>query len=146
MRRISSTVAIITAETDVPVGVTVTSVTSVAMDPPLLLVCLNRKLRLNQMVRDTATFGVNFLTTQHGDVAQTFGQNDSDERFEVGAWDRTGNAPILRDALASLICQTVDHMEAGTHTIFVGRPVNVQVGEGAPLLYHAAGYGRFHPH
>lgn len=142
MRRVSASVAVITAPApDGAVGATATSVTSVAMDPPLLLVCLNRRIRLNAAVRTARRFGVNFLAVHQQPLAQRHGGGG--EALDVEEWDRDGDVPLLRDALVTLACETVEEIEAGTHTIFLARPTTVRLGSGAPLLYHAARYGHF---
>lgn len=145
MRRVSASVAVITAPApDGPVGATATSVTSVAMDPPLLLVCLNRRIRLNPAVRAARRFGVNFLAAHQQPLAQRHGGGS--EGFAAEQWDRGGDIPLLRDALVTLACETVEEIEAGTHTIFLARPAAIRLGSGTPLLYHAARYGGFAAH
>ncbi|WP_375195388.1 flavin reductase family protein [Sphingobium sp.] len=143
MRRIASTVAVVTARfgTDLG-GATVTSATSVTMEPPTLLVCINRSTRLHAIARASGRFAVNYLAKQHRDVAAVFGGGVAEDRFAVGRWDRAAPSPALEDALARLSCRLEDAVECGTHSIFMGRVEAACLGEGEPLLYCQGNYAR----
>lgn len=146
MRLVASTVAVVTAghEGDVG-GATVTSVTSVSMDPPTLLVCVNRSVRLNTLLQAAGAFRVNYLGRSHEEVARAFGGSSVPDRFRVGRWDLdAAPAPELVDALAQISCRLEGAFECGTHTIFVGAVSEVKLNSGAeePLLYCNGGYAR----
>lgn len=145
MRLVASTVAVVTAghEGDVG-GATVTSVTSVSMDPPTLLVCVNRSVRLNTLLQAAGAFRVNYLGRGHEEVARAFGGGSGADRFRVGRWDLDAvPAPELVDALAQISCRLDGAFECGTHTIFVGAVKDVRLGSGdEPLLYCNGGYAR----
>lgn len=145
MRQVASTVAVVTAGHDGHFGgATVTSVTSVSMDPPTLLVCVNRSVRLNTLLQAAGSFRVNYLGRGHEAVAQAFGGGAVPDRFRVGRWNLdAAPAPELVDALAQISCRLDGAFECGTHTIFVGAVEEVRLGAAAePLLYCNGGYAR----
>jgi flavin reductase (DIM6/NTAB) family NADH-FMN oxidoreductase RutF len=107
MRRLTSTVCIVTARTgEGPVGMTMTAVTSVSMEPPSLLICASRRSRLHAALVPDAGFCVNVLRVGHDEVAAAFaGRASHSERFGVGRWATgAGKPPFLEDALANLFC------------------------------------------
>ena len=146
MRRLTSTVCVVTARGDGgrPVGMTMTAVTSVSMEPPALLICANRLSRLHAALAPEAAFCVNMLRVGHDDVAAAFGGRASHtERFGLGRWiTDTAAAPYLEDALANLFCSVAAGLDHGSHTVFVGAVGEVRAGtDGAPLIYGDGRYG-----
>ena len=145
MRRLTSTVCIVTsrAETE-PVGMTMTAVTSVSMEPPALLICANRRSRLHAALAPRSGFCVNVLRVGHDAVAAAFGGRASHaERFGQGQWAVDGDVPpYLEDALANLFCTVASSLDHGSHTVFVGEVREVRTGaEGPPLIYGDGRYG-----
>jgi flavin reductase (DIM6/NTAB) family NADH-FMN oxidoreductase RutF len=147
MRRMASTVTIITAsDSGRHHGMTATAVTSVSMDPPSLLVCLNNRSRLHDIIGTASRFCVNVLHTEQAELSVAFsGAVPAEERFEKGAWQRTEDGVgFLTDAQANLFCQKVAAIPFGTHTIFIGLVVDVRLGEAVePLIYQNASYRVF---
>ena len=128
MRRLAATVAIVTSGTDKEwTGMAATAVTSVATDPPTLLVAVNRNASLSPVLKQEGRFCVNLLAERHAEIVGIFsGQKKGRERFEVGDWIAAGNGlPILNDAVASLVCVVSATMEVATHTIFIGEVTEV---------------------
>lgn len=144
MRRLAATVSIVTAPPRV--GMAATSVTSLTLDPPALLVCVNRSASLYPHVsRAGAPFCVNMLAGTHGDLSMAFGGGASqEERFALGDWREDGwGAPFLADAQSNLFCVVDALLDYGTHTIVVGRVEAVRLhGEVDPLIYGDGRYGR----
>ncbi len=144
MRRLASGVAVVTAlgeEGDA--GMAATSVTSLAMDPLSLLVCVNRQAGLHPCLPAGARFVVNILTSTQREVAAAFGGAvDRPLRFTVGEWSRDAHGLRRLDgAQANLSC-VVDQMIAyGTHSIVIGRVDAVRTsGQVAPLIYQDGKY------
>ena len=139
MRRVASTVAIVSARHDGEChGTTATSVTSLSMDPPSVLVCFNQASRLHGFLRSQEAFCVNVLHVSNIDVAKVFsGGAASAERFTVGAWRNDPNGmPYLSDAQANLFCRKEQEVDYGTHTIFIGRVIKAVTRDDiSPLLY-----------
>lgn len=145
MRRLASAVAVVSArgrEGDA-VGMAATSVTSLSMSPPSLLVCINRQTGIHASMFIGAKFNVNLLGNQHRDVAAAFGGKMARElRFGVGEWvDDIQNLPALADAQAVIGCEVDRLVTYGTHTIVIGAVREVRVaGEVQPLIYQDGRY------
>ncbi|MBW8638452.1 flavin reductase family protein [Hoeflea sp. WL0058] len=144
MRKFPATVTVVTASDDTrDHGMTVTAVTSVSMDPPSLMVCLNNRSRLHSMLLDQPRFAVNVLTASHPEVSDAFsGKVAPEERFTTGNWERDpAGMMILKSAHANVVCTRMAAVPYGTHTIFVGQVDRARVDEGTrPLLYSDACY------
>ncbi|ATQ43575.1 flavin reductase family protein [Caulobacter mirabilis] len=137
-RRLAATVAVITAgQGEDAVGITATAVTSVSMDPPSLLVCVNRAASLHAVVAATGRFRVTYLRADQPEVARSFsGGRPQAERFGSAGWRLDGDGgPALDEALAACVCELEEAVDFGTHTIFVGRVAQAETGDGRPLLY-----------
>ncbi|MFM1813997.1 MAG: hypothetical protein RLZ98_692 [Pseudomonadota bacterium] len=144
MRRLAATVNIISVKVgDDRHGTTATAVTSLSMDPPSVLVCINRTSRAHPLLKKAAKFGVNILHTDNCAVSAAFSsQMTAEEKFGVGDWQIGANdVPYLADAQAWLICSKEQEVDYGTHTIFIGRIVEAEVREDvSPLLYSDGKY------
>jgi flavin reductase len=129
MRRLAATIAIVTSgEEGDPSGMVATAVTSVAADPPSLLVVVNRSASLSPVLARAGRFCVNLLAERHADIVGAFsGQKKGRERFELGSWlSSDDGVPVLADAVASLTCKTSTTLEMATHTIFVGEVTSIR--------------------
>ena len=126
-------------------GITVSSVSSVSADPPLVLVCVNRKSPLHQALSENMVFCVNLLSAQQRELADTFaGRPTRGDAFEFAAapWSRSvTGAPRLTHAVSAFECVLEQAHDAGSHTVFFGRVVAVFSGGGHPLLYADRAYG-----
>jgi flavin reductase (DIM6/NTAB) family NADH-FMN oxidoreductase RutF len=144
MRRLAATVTIVTAtDGNTRHGMTVTAVTSVTMSPPTLLVCINRRARLHQILLSASAFCVNILHHEQIDHAVAFaGAASGEERFSVGHWSCTEDGvSYLVDAQANVFCKKVAAIERGSHTIFIGEVTAVATHDVvAPLVYQDATY------
>jgi flavin reductase len=139
MRQVVSSVAVVTSQWgDVRNGLTATAVTSVTLDPPTLLVCINRNASAERLVADSGILSVNFLHGKHDDLARAFStpKLSSDKRFSLGIWTTlvTG-APVLADAAAGFDCRVEQRIEAGTHYIYLCRVLAVTSRDDQALLY-----------
>ncbi|MDR8104993.1 flavin reductase family protein [Burkholderia cenocepacia] len=138
MRRLTSTIAIVSTEQDgQPFGMVATAVTSLCMDPPALLVCVNRKASISRPLIQRGEFVVNLLRDVHQDLVGLFsGKVKGAERFQHGHWDYSGGIPVLSDAQAAIVCQVDSQIHYGGHDVIVGRVASVRVeNDIAPLLY-----------
>ncbi|MGN6652008.1 flavin reductase family protein [Trinickia sp.] len=144
MRRIASTVTIVTAsDGERRHGMTMTAVSSLSMDPPSMLVCVNQNTFLHDILMSARRFCVNVLKHDQADVSTAFsGAAPAGERFRVGAWTRTEpGIDYLTTAQANIFCSKVAAFPFGTHTIFIGKADDVLLNEDdRPLLYRNAGY------
>lgn len=125
-------------------GMTANSLTSVSLDPLLILVCVDHNARLLGYLQEQRRFGVNILKDTQQAISELFAkpQQDSEEEAQLGVrfqWTETG-VPLLGDALAHLACNVVAQYSSGDHTIFVGEVESLELKEGEPLLYHRGQY------
>ncbi|MCB2084858.1 MAG: flavin reductase family protein [Sphingomonadaceae bacterium] len=145
LRGIAATVCIVaTTDGTHKRGMTVTSVTSVSLDPPAILVCVNKSASINEILRVADGFSVNILSSAQQAVSNAFsGALSAEERFEVGDWQedpRTG-LPYLADAQSTILCNKSAAFPIGTHMIVVGDVSRVASNQSCdPLIYHNADY------
>ena len=149
MRRFATTVSIISCTSDgCRYGMSATAVTSLSIDPPSLLVCINKSAATHRVLSRGGRFCVNVLRSFHSGLSQAFsGRLKGEDRFRLGAWHATDDGlPFLRDAQANLFCETDRITDYGTHTIFIGRVYLARVDEDVdPLLYQDGKYAIARP-
>lgn len=149
MRRLAATVTIVTAfDGSRRHGMTVTAVASVSVDPPSVLVCLNRSTLLHDIMLGARLFCVNVLHHDQAALSAAFsGKLPPEARFGFGDWRSTEDGvPFLADAQATLVCRRIAALPSGTHTIFVGDAFSAgHRDEVAPLIYENAAYCRTQP-
>jgi flavin reductase len=139
MRRLASTVAVVTCQRDGEwAGMAATSVTSLSLDPPSLRVCINRAAGLRSAIRPGCPFTVNLLDREHVPVSVAFGGAvRGADRFATGKWCAgEAGVPWLEDGAAAIDCVVVGEVEYGSHSIVIGRVRGARVsGEVSPLIY-----------
>jgi flavin reductase (DIM6/NTAB) family NADH-FMN oxidoreductase RutF len=133
----TSGVVVVTAVDGARYGVTASAVSSLSMDPPMLLVCLNNKLATTEVIVRTRRFAINILGADHADVAMQFAKPHADKFRGVDTVEGLHGLPLLTDALAQIECET----EATTHTIFIGRVLGARARSGNPLAYFRGKFG-----
>jgi flavin reductase (DIM6/NTAB) family NADH-FMN oxidoreductase RutF/DNA-binding GntR family transcriptional regulator len=141
---LASGVTLVTTRTpEGPFGMTASSVTSLSVDPPMMLACLNSASPTSAAVARAGAYAVNVLGEGHGHLAQQFATPSADKFAGVRVRDGVLGLPLLADSLARIECRVVEQVTAATHTIFLGRVVDAQAEEGNPLTYFRGGFGRF---
>ncbi|PPD31603.1 MAG: flavin reductase [Methylomonas sp.] len=140
----ASGVTVVTAQSEQQglKGMTATSFSSVSVDPPQILVCLNQNTDTGAVVLEEKQFAVNILSTEQQEVSNQFaGGSSQEERFAASAWEvGEFGAPVLTESLASLECTVVDQVLAGTHWIVIAEVQKVVCRSGEPLLYYNGAY------
>jgi flavin reductase (DIM6/NTAB) family NADH-FMN oxidoreductase RutF len=125
-----------------PRGVTVSSFASVSLDPPLVLICINREARSYLYIATSKIFCVNILGGDQRALAQRFAGKLREHQFEGVEYDiEATGAAVLRGAVAHLDCEVVEEHHAGSHSIFIGRVLSCTSRSGSPLGYYN---GDFH--
>jgi flavin reductase (DIM6/NTAB) family NADH-FMN oxidoreductase RutF/DNA-binding GntR family transcriptional regulator len=139
----SGVVVITTRHDGADYGMTVSAISSLSLEPPLLLVCLNMKSSTQEAVHAAGAFAVNILAEHQGDVADRFARSGPDKFAGVAV--RTGRIglPVLADALAVVECRVAETVTAGTHRVFLAQVLHAEAGEGSPLAYFRGKFGRF---
>jgi flavin reductase (DIM6/NTAB) family NADH-FMN oxidoreductase RutF len=132
MRTLAGAVSVVTAHSPdgVPIGLTATSVSSLSVNPPSLLVCVNRKTEIAAVLTPGASFAVNVLTTNQIAVAQAFGGQTTAkgrDRFAAGTWHRSpdGEVPLLVGCRAAFECTVANVQDWETHHIVIGSVTEV---------------------
>lgn len=124
----------------IPRGFTANSFTSVSLEPPLLLVCLSKKALSYETFTNSDHFAINVLREDQENTSQLFA-TQSEEKFMSTAWDSGQKSmPILKECLANFVCHKERIVDAGDHTILIGRVTDFNFNEGKPLLYFRGGY------
>ncbi|MFV3130178.1 flavin reductase family protein [Niveispirillum sp. KHB5.9] len=124
-----------------PVGLTVNSFTSVSLDPPLVLFCLDNRSESLSAFLDAPGFALSILADDQRPLSSTFARAPQAVRWDgVPAVRGQGGAPLIQGALAVLDCARHAVHEGGDHTILVGRVLGFANRPGAPLLYYRGTY------
>jgi flavin reductase (DIM6/NTAB) family NADH-FMN oxidoreductase RutF len=148
MRKMASTVTIVTAmDGQRPRALVATSVTSVSVEPPALLVCANKDASIHPVLRVGAKLCVNLLSESDLDIAAHFISSKSDDRFHWGDWrhDDRG-APWLASAQACIFAAVVSQVDWHTHSVIFAHVASTIVKEETlPLLYANGAFGMLRP-
>jgi flavin reductase (DIM6/NTAB) family NADH-FMN oxidoreductase RutF len=129
------TITTVMGENGLPYGITVSSFTSVSLSPPMVLVCIDQHSPVLQHIGVGKHFGVNVLAAHQQELSVRFSR-DRENRFSGVQWSagRTG-VPLLPDVLASFECETVQILIGGDHWILLGKVLQANSQNGAPLIY-----------
>ena len=124
-------------------GATASAVSSLSLEPPMLLVCLNTRSSTQQAIHSSRAFGVNILDEDQGIVAERFASPHG-RKFEGLNVERgEGGVPLLADSLAYCECRVREDVLAGTHRVFLADVTRAVAREGSPLTYFRGKFGRF---
>lgn len=136
MRRVASSVTLVTTRDaeGFPHGMAASAVIPVSMDPPAILVAVNRGSGLHPALSEQGRFCVNLLAGTHHPLLGAFSQSSRrEERFVTGDWQDGSDAlPCLSSALAAVLCEVDQRVEYATHTLFIGRVTDVRLADGHP--------------
>jgi flavin reductase len=138
-------VTVITVDQDGEVhGMTANAFSSVSLDPPLVLVCVDQRARTHAHLHARKRFGVNVLCAEQQKISEYYARSVETHQHaeDAGArFDRTAHGtPVLHGALAYLECRLQTTQPAGDHTIFIAEVEDVVVRDGEPLLYFRSQY------
>jgi flavin reductase (DIM6/NTAB) family NADH-FMN oxidoreductase RutF/DNA-binding GntR family transcriptional regulator len=122
-------------------GMTASAVTSLSLDPPMLLVCINRSAPTCAAVGEQRTFAVNILTENQGELAERFARPSEDKFAGVEVAEGITGAPLLVAALARIECRVAEQVTGGSHTVFLGDVVAADAAPGSPLTYFRGRFG-----
>jgi flavin reductase (DIM6/NTAB) family NADH-FMN oxidoreductase RutF len=143
MRGITSTVNVISAAAEGQRhAMTATSVTSLSLDPPSMLVCINKDASLHKILLDNSNFCINVLSSLQKELAEVCSNSEEGEsRFVSESWKDQGPYIYNEDALSNIFCTKTNQVDHTSHTIFIGT-VNrvINSPDLKPLLYGSGGY------
>jgi flavin reductase (DIM6/NTAB) family NADH-FMN oxidoreductase RutF len=134
------TVVTVIDEDGQPYGMTANSFTSVSLDPPLVLICIDRKAAILPRLEAAKCIGINILAEDQKALSAQFARRGVN-RFEAAGWfpGETG-VPLLEGVLAYFECSMTAIFEGGDHRIFLAEVQHLKCFEGRPLLYFASEY------
>jgi flavin reductase (DIM6/NTAB) family NADH-FMN oxidoreductase RutF len=134
------TVVTVIGKDGLPHGMTANSFTSVSLDPPLILVCIDRKAAMLPRLEEAQYFGINVLSEEQESFSAHFARTGTD-RFEGVPWSRGElGVPLLDGVLATYECAVREIVEAGDHRIFIGEVRHLRCFDGKPLIYFGSRY------
>ena len=141
--RFASGVTVITAiHDDIRLGATASAVSSLSLEPPMLLICLNRGSASGQAIAEVGRFAVNVLGEEHSELAVRFASRAPDRFAGVKVVQGLGGIPLLAEALATIECRVVETVIGGTHFVFLAEVEGASVRAGPPLAYFRGQFGR----
>lgn len=148
MQEMAASVNVITSQHDGSRnGLTATAVCSLSVEPVSMLVCIHKDVQALAEIRASGYFCINVLSTDQQSVSDVFAGSTGargEQRFlEAGNWTSSqSGAPMLDDALASVVCELEEINTSGTHSICVGHVREVRLNRGSsPLIYARQQYG-----
>jgi 3-hydroxy-9,10-secoandrosta-1,3,5(10)-triene-9,17-dione monooxygenase reductase component len=124
-----------------PAGATANAVTSLSLDPPLLLACLDRGSRTLDVVRETGRFGVSVLGVGQETLARSFATKaPHTAKFREVRFDEREGVPILHGSIAWAACSVRDLYPGGDHEIAIGEVLGIGADGGDPLVFVGGAY------
>jgi flavin reductase (DIM6/NTAB) family NADH-FMN oxidoreductase RutF len=148
MRHLVSGVCIVTAGLgEDQTGMTLTSATSLSVNPPTMVLCVNRSSSVWQRIQRHRHFCVSVLADHHKEIAERFagrGGLSGAARYAGANWSELATgAPALEGALATIDCDFESHIEWHTHVVVLGSVRALQIGSGDALVYSHRQYGSY---
>ena len=140
--RFSSGVCVITTkdESERLHGITVSAFSSVSLEPPLILVCIEKRAYSHRAFEESSFFNVNILSETQQHFSDHFASHLPDKFDGIEYFESEKGLPFLKDALAHLECRLKYAHKGGDHTIFVGEIEKSSVRDGKPLIYFHGNY------
>ncbi|PYP87779.1 MAG: flavin reductase [Blastocatellia bacterium AA13] len=127
-------------------GITVSAFSSLSLDPPLILVCIDKRSSLHDHLQVSSHFAVNILAHVQEDTSRRFASRDPDRFSGVTHSSGVSGSPLIAGSIAHLECCVVNVYPGGDHSIIVGEVISTDVNhEGAPLTYFRGGYSTTTP-
>lgn len=145
MRTFPTGVTVVTTLLEaVPHGFTANAFTSVSLDPPSVLLCVNRNARSHGLISRAGIFCVNILRYEQRTAADHFARSGDDTQFHGVPWTPApSGAPAIDGSLSWLDCEVTEEHSVATHTIFVGAVRHGRAATGRPLGYLNGGFYDF---
>lgn len=139
--RFASGVTVVTMEEDGHVhGITVSAFLSVSLDPPLVLVSIDKRAQSHARLLAAERYGVSILAQGQERLSNHFASRDDSV---VPEFDYLAGFPVLKDTLAQLVCKIHQTVDAGDHTLFIGYIQELNWQDSMPLTYFQGKYRQF---
>ena len=121
-------------------GMTANAVMSLSLDPPLVVISVDKKAQMHGCLNDGQCYVINILTRDQEDLSTRFATPGPKDFSDLKWNDSQTGAPILSDTLGYLDCKLTVVLPAGDHDMFVGEVVAGDLGKGVPLLFYSGKY------
>jgi flavin reductase (DIM6/NTAB) family NADH-FMN oxidoreductase RutF/DNA-binding GntR family transcriptional regulator len=138
----SGVTVITTVDGEAPYGTTASAVSSLSLEPPMVLICLNRTSSTGQAISRARRFAINVLDEDQAELASRFARKDPDKFVGVDHVRGVTGQPLLAQALATIECRVVEEVTGGTHTVFLSEVDAASARQGSPLAYFRGQFGR----
>ena len=143
MGQFATGVTVVTTDGEAgPHGLTANAVASLSLDPPLVLVAVDKRAHSLDHLKKNGCFAINILRLDQEEISRRFATPGPKDFTGLNITTASTTAPILSDCLAFVDCRVVEILPGGDHEIFVGEIVAGEYHGGEPLLYYAGGYRR----
>ena len=123
-------------------GMTANAVTSLSLDPPLVLLAIARESQSHARFRDGKCFALNILSADQEEISNRFASSGPKDFDDLATKTVQTGAPILEEALGWVDCTLVEILRGGDHDIFIGEIVAGDARDGEPLLYYNGKYSQ----
>ena len=125
-----------------PLGLTVNAFCSVSLEPPLVLICLDRRSEVNAGLVEAGRFNVSVLAESQEEMSRRFAAGGPLKFEGIQMPAGSNGLPLVAGSLADLECRLVVVHEAGDHTLYIGEVERLDCRPGRPLVYHGSAYRR----
>jgi flavin reductase (DIM6/NTAB) family NADH-FMN oxidoreductase RutF len=135
-RRFVTGVTVVTTAGDgTPRGLAVNAFSSISLEPPLIMVCVQKTSSTYEPLFGSEYFAVNLLAADQMPVVKVFASKREDKFSDVAWRPGPNGAPIIEGTCAHMEVQMQERLQASTHTVFLGKVVDAQFSDHPPLLY-----------
>lgn len=141
MGRFATGITVVTAKDEAePRGMTVNAFMSLSLDPILIAISIGNKARMCETLAKVDRFGVSILSEAQQQLSMVFAKQMQAE--QPVDFDYIQQTPVLPEALVQLVCEKESEVEAGDHTIFIAKVIDLETQAGDPLIYFGGQYRR----
>ena len=123
-------------------GMTANAIASLSLEPPLVLVAVDKRALTLDYLKKNQCFAINILRIDQEELSRRFAAPGPKDFSDLKITTAATESPILADCLAYVDCKVVDILPGGDHEIFIGEILAGEHFDGQPLLYHAGSYRR----
>jgi flavin reductase (DIM6/NTAB) family NADH-FMN oxidoreductase RutF len=140
-QRFVTGVTVVTTMVDgTPKGLAVNAFSSISLDPPLILVCVQKTSSTYESLFSATHLAVNILSAQQIDVVKTFASKKTDKFAEVDWLPGPYGSPLIRGSSALMEAEICERLQASTHSVFIGRVRHAEANDADPVVYSAGAF------
>tara|TARA_Y100001970_G_scaffold102940_1_gene129224 strand:+ start:31052 stop:31528 length:477 start_codon:yes stop_codon:yes gene_type:complete len=141
MRGFTSTVTVISSKSSsIRLAMTATSVCSLSLDPPSMVICVNKAASIHRALKEKNSFCINVLSKDQLYLAELCSDSTKeDQRFEDGQWNEIDSIPYIYDSTSNIFCKFKEEISYSTHSLFIGKVYKVINNKEHPTLLYKEG-------